>query len=136
MEPTSPDVLSLIGSGISSAVIQVVVSMLTPAIGWLTLPTLMLIQAIKVGMTHFYKAPSGDQIWFAIGPVSGALVALVIWKEPIPHWLAAGAAASLLANVIYAMFLKRFVGKVSPKTYNRMNILVERRKRDTMSKST
>jgi hypothetical protein len=130
MDPATPDLISTIGSGVSTALIQMVSAMLTPAIGFLAVPTFILTQAIKMLLTHFRRAPSGELIWFVIAPLSGCVSALAIWKEPIPHWLAAAAAASLLANIIYALAFKRLIGTLSPDGYERMNIIQQRRKKD------
>lgn len=131
MDPaTTPDILATIGSGVSTALIQMVAAMLTPAIGYLAVPTFILTQAIKMLLTHLRRAPSAELIWFVIAPLSGAVFALLIWKEPVPHWIAAAAAASLLANITYALLFKRLIGTLTPNAYERMNIIQQRRKRD------
>ncbi len=130
---SAPDIISMIQSGISTAMIQVVVSMISPQIGFLTLATFMLTQFFKIPLTHFHKAPSADFIWWVLGPASGLLISGTIWTQEAPHWFAAGCAASLWANIGYAVVMKRVVRKFFPEAYNRANILKERRKRDTMT---
>ena len=134
---SAPDILLTIQSGISTALIQIVVSMVSPQIGFLTLATFMLIQFFKVLITHFSRftggAPSADFIWWVLGPVCGLLISGVTWEQEAPHWFAAGCAASLWANVGYAVVMKRVVKNFFPEAYNRTNILKERRKRNTMT---
>lgn len=136
MDPTTPDIITTIGSGFATLVIQVAAAMLTPQIAFLTLTTFMLIQFFKVLMTHFHKAPSADFIWYVLGPACGLLASnpyFGLWQQEAPHWFAAGAAASLWANIGYAIAMKRVVKKFFPEAYNRTNILKERRKRNTMT---
>ena len=133
MDPTTPDIITTIGSGFATAVIQVAAAMLTPQIGFLTLATFMLIQFFKVALTHFHKAPSADFIWWVLGPACGLIISGSTWEQEAPHWFAAGMAASLWANIGYAVAMKRVVKRFFPEAYNRTNILKERRKRDTMT---
>lgn len=133
MDPTTPDIITAISSGFSSAIIQVVAAMLTPAMTWMTLPTMFVIQAVKATWNQCLAKTFGElnpeTIWLLISPVCGMVVSFFMWNLEVnqgPHWVAAGCGAGLLANLLYAAVIKRLIFRFSPKA-RRINILKERR---------
>jgi hypothetical protein len=130
MDPNA-DVAAQLAGGISTAIISMVASMLTRDIGFLAFVSLFVTQGIKTLMIYIKKSPSVDMIWFVIGPLGSAPFAFIMWKVDGIHWFAAACGASMLANMFYALFLKRILGGLSPAAYERMNVPIERRKRET-----
>lgn len=124
----SADIATQISSGLSTALISMVAAMLTPAIGFLAIVSLMVTQGIKSLLIYFYKSPPAELIWFVIGPVGALYPAKIMWATPGIHWAAAACAASLLANLAYALLIKRVVGTLAPTAYARINAPVNRRK--------
>lgn len=131
MEPqTTVDIVNSIGTGIATSMISMVAAMLTPAIGFLAVASLMLTQGVKVTLTYLHRSPPAEMIWFVIGPIVTLLPAYFIWTQPGIHWVYAACAASLMANLVYALLLKRLVGRLAPSALERINAPKERRRRD------
>jgi len=106
--------------------------MLTATLFWMVLPTVLVIQGMKVGWNQFLSRHFGElkpePIWLFVSPISGSAVSFFLWKQPDPHWIAAGCVVGFLANLFYAAVIKRLIFRFSPKA-RRINILKDRRSR-------
>lgn len=116
-------------TNIVNAIVSTFTAMLTPAMGYLVIGSLMLTQAVKWIAIYLKKSLPAQMIWFIISPVVTGLLALNIWKDGSVHWIAATLTASLFSNMAYAVFLKKMLGKAAPEVYERMNAPIDRRKR-------
>ena len=113
---------------ITNAIVSILTAMLTPAMGYLIIGSLMLTQAVKWGAIYLHKFIPGPAFWFIVSPLVTGLLAFNIWTDATVHWIGATLTASLLSNLAYAIFLKRLLGQAAPEVYARLNAPINRRK--------
>ena len=114
---------------VMNAIVSILTAMLTPAMGYLIIGSLMLTQAVKWVAIYLHKFIPGPAFWFIVSPLVTGLLAFNIWTDAAVHWIGATLTASLLSNLAYAVFLKRLLGQAAPEVYARLNAPINRRKK-------
>lgn len=117
-------------TNIINAIVNTFTAMLTPDMGYLVIGSLVLTQGVKWAAIYRNNILPKQLIWFVISPVITCALAFIIWGGPV-HWIAAGLTASLFSNVAYTVFLKKLIGSAAPEVYRKINIPIDRRKKNT-----
>lgn len=116
---------------VTNAILNTFTSMLTPDMGYLVIGSLMLTQGVKWAAIYARKNLPKQLIWFVVSPAITCILSFIIWNGNGVHWIAAGLTASLFSNVAYSVFLKKMIGSAAPEVYRRINVPVDRRKKNT-----
>lgn len=108
--------------------------LLSKELVYIVVGTLILTQAGKWGLIYrLQRMPNTLFIWFVLAPAVSMLPAYFTWNTAqaaqIPFWMA-GLMASFLANIAYAVLLKKVLGTYAPDVYEKLNFPIERRKED------
>lgn len=108
---------------------EALIGLLNEDVIYITLGTMVATQIVKLAVSYLWRVPPTIVIWFIISPVVAAPIAAVTWSyhDRIP-WLVAALVASMLANILFAVFLKQVLGRFAPDVYEQINHPINRRK--------
>jgi len=110
---------------------QILLGLINEQLVYIVLGSIVATQAAKWLMTYAHKTPDRLFIMFVMAPLVTLPISIATWThgDRVPSWVVA-IVASLLANLVFFIFVKKLIGNFAPDAYDRMNFPVDRRKSD------
>lgn len=110
---------------------EALIGLLNEDLVYTVIAAMVLIQAGKLAISYCWRVPNTVMIWFVLSPLVSLPVAYFTWSynDRVPWWIVA-LTAGFLANILFALILKNVVGRFAPEIYEKLNLPVDRRRRN------